>query len=168
MKVFWFLSAVCLILLSGCIKNDNKCGYSDNTIIAPAAEKQALQDSLAAYGITASMDPSGFYYTISNQGMGPTVTNLCTVVSAQYKGGFFNGNTFDTTQTGEVRSFELGRVIAGWQKGLPLINKGGDITLYIPPSLGYGAGPVQDQSTGAIVIPGNSYLVFKIHVVDFQ
>src|SRR5665647_417750 len=130
MKVFFSVAVVLLMLLAGCVKNEKKCGYSDNTTIAPDAEKQALHDSLELHGITASLDPSGFYYTINNQGMGPSVSNLCTVVNAEYKGGFFNGTSFDSTQTGEVRSFELGRVIAGWQKGVPLINKGGDITLY--------------------------------------
>ena len=66
-----------------------------------------------------------------------------------------------------MATFQLGQVIVGWQKGLPLISKGGDITLYIPPTLGLWSQQVQD-SHGNVVIPGNSYLIFNINMVDIQ
>ena len=55
-------------------------------------------------------------------------------------------------------SFNLLELIQGWQKGLPLVKKGGKIKLIIPPSLGYGATPQQG-------IPANSVLVFDIELV---
>jgi FKBP-type peptidyl-prolyl cis-trans isomerase FkpA len=53
----------------------------------------------------------------------------------------------------------LGQLIVGWQKGLPLISSGGKITLYIPPSLGYG-------SAAAGSIPANSILIFDIELIS--
>ena len=88
-------------------------------------------------------------------------TNLCSNVTVTYKGSYFNGNVFDSTAAGSAATFQLGQVIPGWQKGVPLISKGGDITLYIPPSLGYGP-----QGYG--IIPGNAYLIFDIHIIDIQ
>lgn len=161
-------SVIAILILGGCIKKDNKCNYSDSTIIVPDTEKQTLQDSLTAHGITAAVHASGFFYKINSQGSGQSVSNLCSTVSVEYKGEFFNGKIFDSTATGNIANFQLGRVIPGWQKGVPLVSKGGNITLYIPPSLAYGANPVKDNQTGVVIIPGNSYLVYKILIVDIQ
>jgi len=51
-------------------------------------------------------------------------------------------------------------LIAGWQIGLPLIHKGGEIKLIVPSSLAYGCG------NGPL--PANSILYFDIHLVDVQ
>jgi FKBP-type peptidyl-prolyl cis-trans isomerase len=168
MRKLLSLSVVALFVLSGCLKKDTKCGYSDSTVVAPDSEQKALHDSLTAHGITASLHPSGFYYKINSPGSGNAVANLCTTLSVEYWGGFFNGTGFDSTLNGQSLDLELGGVIAGWQKGVPLVKSGGDITLYIPPSLAYGPNPVTNRNTGAVVIPGNSYLVFDIHVVNIQ
>ena len=156
-----------ILFLGSCIKNDNKCNYTDSAVIAPATEVKALEDSLAAHGITdATKHASGFFYKVNNQGTGAAVTNLCTVVTVTYKGSFFNGKIFDSTATGDMATFQLGQVIAGWQKGVPLVNSGGDINLYIPPSLGYG--PKNFPSDNQIVIPGGSFLVFNVKVIGMQ
>ncbi len=168
MRKILSVSVIVVVILSSCLKKDTKCGYPDTTVVASVSEQKALQDSLTAHGITASLHPAGFYYKINSQGSGNSVANLCTPLSVEYWGGFFNGSGFDSTVAGSPVDFELGRVIAGWQKGVPLVKSGGDITLYIPPSLAYGPNPVTNQNTGAVVIPGNSYLVFKIHVVNIQ
>lgn len=168
MKKLFAALVIVLFVLGSCIKNDRKCSFSDSTLIAPDTEQAALQDSLTAHGYSASLHPSGFYYTINSQGSGKFISNLCSVVSVEYKASFFNGKIFDSTKTGDVANFVLGRVIQGWQKGMSLISQGGNITLYIPPSLGYGPSPVTDQNTGIVLIPENSYLIFNVHLVDVQ
>ena len=169
MKKLLAVSSICLLILGSCLKtkNTNKCGFPDSTVIAPLSEQQALQDSLTAHGIQAILDSSGFYYTINQQGTGPFVSNLCSSIAVFYRGSFFNGNGFDSTSTGNPSVFQLGNVITRWQKGIPLVSKGGDITLYIPPSLAYGATPRTDQN-GNVVIPANSYLVFRVVIADIQ
>ena len=155
------------IVFISCVKN-NKCGYIASTIKAPSAETDALLDSLHAHQIfSATMDPTGFYYTINNAGTGTAVSNLCSTVSVSYKGTYFNGVTLDSTAANQLATFQLGQVIVGWQKGLPLIKKGGEITLYIPPTLAYGPNDVTDNS-GNVLVPGNSYLVFDVNLVDIQ
>jgi FKBP-type peptidyl-prolyl cis-trans isomerase FkpA len=59
-------------------------------------------------------------------------------------------------------------VIPAWQKAIPLITKNGDSSLYIPPSLGYGSKDVTNPSTGQIIIPANSNLVFRVVISDIQ
>lgn len=155
---------IAAIVFSSCMKNDNKCGFNDNNIIVPDAEMLALEDSLAAHNITAIKHPSGFYYSISNPGTGQSVVNLCSNIFVNYKGKFFNGVIFDSTQAGITANFQLGGVIEGWRKGIPLVKGGGDINLYIPPSLAYGA----TERNGLVPIPKNSYMVFEIHIESIQ
>ena len=167
MKNILFILLITVVSLSSCLKQDTKCGYIDSTKVAPLDQQNALRDSLTAHGITnAILAPEGFYYTIENQGSGPSVVNLCSNVTVDYVGGFFDGKVFDSSKTGSPLSFPLGQVIVGWQKGVPLVNKGGDINLYIPPALAYGDDDYPSSSQP--IIPGGSYLVFKIHVVNIQ
>lgn len=170
MKKILSFSIIALLFLTGCLKKqnngDNKCTYNESTIVAPQEERDALQDSLTTYGLQATLAPSGFYYTITDPGSGPTVADLCSLISIYYKASFFNGKSFDSSLV-QPAVFQLGQLIAGWQKGIPLLKKGGKITLYIPPSLGYGARARTDQN-GNILIPANSYLVFDITLDDLQ
>lgn len=155
------------LLVASCVKSNTKCSYNDSSTVAPAAEVASLQDSLTKYNITATKNATGFFYTVNQAGSGTSVTNLCSNVTVTYKGRFFNGAVFDSTVTNQVATFQLGQVIVGWQKGVPLISKSGDITLYIPPTLAYGPTDVKDQA-GKVIIPGNSYLIFNIHLADIQ
>lgn len=168
MRKTFFVSIFAILIFAGCLKKEDTCSYTDSTAVAPVSEQAALEDSLSVHGITASLHPAGFYYKINSQGSGASVANLCTPVTVEYKGSFFNGKVFDSSMAGQPVEFELGRVIVGWQKGVPLVNSGGDITLYIPPSLAYGASPIVNPTNGETIIPANSYLVFNIHVVNIQ
>lgn len=113
-----------------------------------------LEQYINTNKISATADSRGFYYTILSPGSGvkPTASSNVTV---NYTGKLTNGNTFDS---GKGVSFNLKDLIVGWQYGIPLIAPGGSITLYLPPSLGYG-------SQGAGSIPGNSVLIFTIDLV---
>jgi FKBP-type peptidyl-prolyl cis-trans isomerase FkpA len=86
------------------------------------------------------------------------------VVTTGYIGKFTSGSVFDQQTS---FTYQLGSLIEGWKKGLPLIGKSGSITLYIPPSLGYGAVDVKDGQ-GHVVIPANSILIFDIDLIDVQ
>ena len=50
-------------------------------------------------------------------------------------------------------------MIKGWEQGLPGIQAGGQRTLIIPASLGYGA-------TAQTNIPANSALIFDVEVLS--
>lgn len=170
MKKLFVLSFILLLFLGSCKKNTSpSCSYTASTIVAPAAEQNTLHDSLTAHGLNATLAPSGFYYTINDPGDGPSPTSLCSTVAVFYRGGFFNGKGFDSTATGAPAIFQLGQVIAGWQKALPLIAKSGDMMMYIPPSLAYGSKPVINPNNKLdTVIAANSYLVFHVVMADVQ
>ena len=168
MKKILFGSVILSVIFISCLKNaDTKCSFNDSSATASSTEIADMQTYLNSQSITGTTQhSSGFFYKINAVGTGTAVSNLCTTVTVRYKGRLTNGTIFDSTATGAAVSFQLGQVIPGWQKGVPLIAKGGSITLYIPPSLGYGATPVTNQTTGAVIIPANSKLIFNIDLVD--
>ena len=153
---------VVLLLSTGCFKKSDSCTI--NNVVAPTAEVTAVENYLSSKNITtATKDPSGFYYQILNPGVGVN-PNECSGVNVGYVGKLTNDNVFDQAQS---ISLGLSSVIEGWRKGLPLIQKGGEIKLYIPPTLGYGPVDVKDQQ-GNIVIPANSILIFDVSLIDVQ
>lgn len=161
MEMKWksFLLLGCILIASSCQKDDAEdpdivCNRAIPTTKAPQSEVTALKQYIDASGINAMADDRGFYYTIGSPGSGAKPT-LCSNVTVNYQGRLTNGNTFETAS--DV-SFDLSRLILGWQQGIPLISPGGSITLYLPPSLAYGS---QAQSG----IPANSILIFKIDLV---
>ncbi len=153
------LSLTAFILITSCSKKDQECNRQDSSVVASAAETQSVQTYLTNNGITGTTQhSSGFFYKITTVGTGAGVINLCSNITIKYVGKLTNGTIFDQTPGVETRTFSLGGLILGWQKGIPLIKSGGKITLYLPPSLGYGA-----QANGSI--PANSILIFDIELL---
>ncbi len=165
MRVFAIVLLCLSTLLTSCFKSDTGCPYSSSSKTAPTNEEQALSSYISANSITAVKHGSNMYYQIITPGTGTSAPQLCSNIQINYTGQLTNGNVFDS-QNNAV--FTLGSLIEGWKYGLPLIKKGGKIKLYIPPSLGYGSTDVKDQTTGNIIIPANSILIFEITLTDFQ
>jgi peptidylprolyl isomerase len=86
-------------------------------------------------------------------------------VTVQYDGLLYqNGTEFDASwNRHEPFSFPLGagKVIPGWDKGVPGMRVGGRRVLTIPPNLGYGP-------QGAGPIPPNSTLVFVVDLLKVK
>lgn len=152
------------IFCSSCLKKDNGCGYSDPTSMAPQSEQMALKAYLDSVGVSAILSSKGFYYKIKQAGDGKT-PEQCSQITVGYKGWLTNGTKFDDQSSLVFTS--LGTLIDGWREGIPLISKGGEIMLYIPPSLGYGSKGITDMS-GNIAVPPNSIIIFDISLIDVQ
>jgi FKBP-type peptidyl-prolyl cis-trans isomerase FkpA len=152
--------AVVMLAFTGC-KKDSDC--PENNTVAPAAEEQQVKDYLAANSINATKYKSGMYYVILTPGSGGS-PSACSTVQVSYSGKLTNGTEFDKSAN---QVFSLQGLIAGWIQGIPLVQRGGSIRLFIPPSLGYGSQPVKDDN-GNTLIPGGSVLIFDINLVTFQ
>ena len=155
------LGALLVSGLAGCVKGDDKqsCQYNECGLVAPAAEVQAVQSYLSSNSITATQHCSGMFYKVDQPGNGAT-PSVCNVVVFNYKGKLTDGTVFDSTSTTPL-TYELSRLVTGFKNGLPLIKTGGKVTLYIPPTLGYGSlqqGP----------IPANSILIFNVELLGVQ
>lgn len=149
------LSFVAIFSLSSCFKGDNF-----DPEVQARADDALITKFLADKNITAIKHSSGLYYQIIQPGSGNITYSGNTEVTAKYVGRLLNGNIFDQTTTQAI-SFRLGGVIVGWQIGVPLIQKGGKIRLFIPSGYAYG-------QQGAGTIPPNSVLDFDIELVDVQ
>lgn len=152
MKIIPALSIV--FLFAGCSKK-RSCDFNACAIKASASEITAVQNYLTTNSIVAIQDCSGLFYKIEQQGTG-SQPDACSSIDVTYTGKLTNGTTFD--QATSAVTFDLSELITSWRVGVPLLKAGGVIDLYVPPSLGYGAGAVG-------TIPGNSILVFRITLV---
>lgn len=167
MKKISFLLAAIILFAASCKKEDN-CPYTESTRTASAEERTYLSNYVQTNSITATEHISGVFYSIVTPGTGANPT-VCSGINMRYRGTLMTtGAEFDATPGTSTASFQLGELIVGWQKALPLIKAGGKIVLYIPPSLAYGAQEIRNPSTGGILIPANSYLKFEIELVDVQ
>lgn len=101
---------------------------------------------------------SGLYYQDVVLGDGNEV-EAGDSISVDYVGWFTNGNQFDTSFGRGPFLFKvgLGRVIPGWDEGVPGVRVGGTRKLVIPYPLGYG-----ERGSGSI--PPYSILVFDVTV----
>ena len=142
------------------------CGGSNSTAPAPAVPiVQTLFDPSLGVNLAQSTKlPSGMYYRDITVGTGAVVA-VGQNVGVYYVGSFANGQTFDSRSAPAapfvVQPLGGGKVIQGWDLGLPGMKVGGRRQLIIPPELAYGPydyGP----------IPGNSVLVFTVDAVSAQ
>jgi len=143
------LNTLFLALVAGTAFAQGDCGPVETK--APAEEVLKLKIWLSQQKIKAKEDPRGFFYMIEKEGKGEKPT-VCNTVDVNYKGTLLGGDVFDQ---GKNAVFPLSRLVTGWKEGIPLVAPGGSITLYLPPSLAYGA-------AGGGPIPPNSDLIFYI------
>lgn len=98
------------------------------------------------------------------KGEGQEVTSGDTVVM-HYKGTLLDGTKFDSSYD-RKEPFEtrigVGRVIEGWEIGIPGMKVGGKRKLTIPSILAYG------ESGAGDVIPPNATLVFEVELLDIK
>ena len=145
---------IACLALAACSDSTGPSATIEDTNFAPA-----LGVDLSAMTKTSS----GLYYRDLVVGAGGLVT-VGQQVGAHYTGWLPNGTQFDHNGQGDVPySFQVGvgRVIKGWDEGVPGMRVGGVRQLVIPPSLGYG-------SQGIGPIPPNAILVFRVEVVSAQ
>lgn len=156
-RSYLFLAFVVSFLFISCEEEDF-CTIADFSAEANqlAIETAAIDQYLTDNGLTAEVHPSGIRYSINNPGNGRRPDG-CTAVKVSYTGFLLDGTVFDETSPGSSINFPLVGLIPGWQIGLPLIESGGNIRLYIPSGYGYG-------QTGVGNIPGNSTLIFDIEL----
>jgi len=131
-------------------------------------DDEKLSEYFSKNNIKAIKTPSGLYYTISKIGTGSDPKSGQTV-TVNYTGKTMDGKVFDSNVDSNYHhvtpfTFVLGKhqVITGWDKGIPMIKKGGKGTIYIPSPMAYG-----EQSPSA-AIPANSVLIFDIEVTEIK
>jgi FKBP-type peptidyl-prolyl cis-trans isomerase FkpA len=137
MKRFILLAS--LLAVSGCGGND-----SPNTPSAPPTTSAPYSQTDLVVGTGATV-ANGSAATIAYTGW------LHNSARPDNKGTQFDSNVFGPYVVGS------GRVIAGWERGIPGMRVGGQRRLVIPPELAYG-----NNSPDPSRIPQNATLVFDV------
>ncbi|MDD9139328.1 MAG: FKBP-type peptidyl-prolyl cis-trans isomerase [Candidatus Cardinium sp.] len=137
-------------------------------------DKKLIIDYLKEHNIPAETTDAGLFYTIDQPSQdAPVVQNE--TVAVHYTGKFLDGTVFDTSIAEVAKAHNLynatrdykpftflvgnGEVIAGWDKGLPLLKKNEKARFFIPSALAYG-------EKGNSHIPPNTVLIFDIQVIN--
>ncbi|MDA0194667.1 MAG: FKBP-type peptidyl-prolyl cis-trans isomerase [Bacteroidetes bacterium] len=123
------------------------------------ADLMVIDNFLTQNDLTAEIEPIyQLRYIISVPGEGelPTLTDSITI---NYEGRLLStGVVFDQNDS---ITFFLGSLIPAWQIGLPLLNEGGSMTLYVPSFYGYGNANIPG-------IPPGSILIFDIDLIEVK
>lgn len=131
-----------------------------------AKDTQLITTYLKNNNIQASVVDSagiatGVYYTVDTLGTGSSLFTNSTQITVGYTAWWLKtdatlGPVIASTNQFHP-SFVMGEVMRGWQLGIPNINSGGVITLYVPSHYAYG--PYPQPNLG---IPANAVLIFHI------
>ena len=145
---------ICLVTLvtglSACQKDTD--GSPDEQA---SIDEQKINQFIAEKALTTLRHSSGVHYIIIEPGSGSIIYNGNTNVTVKYTGRLLDGTIFESN----VISYKLGGLIAGWQIGVQLVQKGGKIRLIIPSGLAYGR-----EGIGGI--PPNAVLDFDIELLE--
>ena len=146
---------IAVVLLAVGCKRDNWIDWKvENQIWLQQNKLNHANDT--AFHVTSS----GLQYRIfADPNPTDTKPSNASTVTCDYEGKLINGMPFD----GGTGNFVLGQTIAGFTEGLKKIHTHGDIELYIPYEIGYGAEGNGTEGTSSY-IPPYSTLIFKIHL----
>lgn len=133
-------------------------------VVRPAENAKASEEWLAKTEKKSGVQKtaSGLLYRIDKAGDADIKPRATDIVKVNYEGKLKDGTVFDSSyERGEPIEFGLNQVIKGWTEGMQLVGKGGQITLWIPAKLGYGA-------FGQGPIGPNEALEFKVELLDVK
>ncbi|MDX1455109.1 MAG: FKBP-type peptidyl-prolyl cis-trans isomerase [Gammaproteobacteria bacterium] len=109
-------------------------------------------DSVASIPSTATVTESGLAYLVLEESGNDNSPTLADEVTVHYTGWTTDGKMFDSSvMRGEPTTFPLGRLIKGWQEGIPLMNVGDRYRFWIPAELAYGNNPRPGAPSGLLV-----------------
>jgi peptidylprolyl isomerase len=110
----------------------------------------------------AESTPSGIRYIIQTEGAGDKAGSG-KAVSVRYKGMFLSGEVFDNSDLHGPLEFRTGagQMIPGFDETVTDMKQGEKRLVVLPPELAYG-------EQGAGPIPGNSFLVFEMELVQIR
>lgn len=158
------------ILHTGCsgmsVDEKPKADKADKTDKADKGDKPVPKDKVPGEPTKPEDEvktKSGLRYVDLKKGDGAEAKTGKNVV-VHYTGWLRTGKKFDSSRdSGEPFPFLLGgRVIKGWNEGVPGMKVGGKRKLFIPPDLGYGEDGFPPD------IPPSAELIFEVELLEVK
>ena len=132
---------------------------------APSAQAQQTQTATSTANQVQGQDEK------VGTGAAATPGSTVSVLYVGYVGQVSTSTIFDSSAAhgNQPLTFVLGAkgLIPGFQIGINGMKVGGERLIEIPPALGYGSQDVKDSS-GKVVIPANSTIIFAVELVNVQ
>ena len=147
------LPAMAVVALTAACGKDQALDIPSN----PAVEVYAASLGVGIANMTKKSD--ALYVQDLVVGTGADVAAGKTI-TVKYSGWLINGKPFDSGTLPNL-AIGTGRVITGWDLGIPGMKVGGKRKLVIGSALGYGR-------TGSGAIPANATMVFDVEVLSMQ
>jgi FKBP-type peptidyl-prolyl cis-trans isomerase FklB len=121
-----------------------------------AAATQFLTTNGARRGVVTTA--SGLQYNVTRSGPATgQMPTAASVVEVNYEGKLLDGQIFDSSFARcQSAEFPVNALIPAWVEALQMMRPGDEWTIFVPPSLGYGASGVGG------VIPPNAALIFRM------
>lgn len=112
---------------------------------------------------------TGLRYINTAEAQEGFTADWCRAVAITYGAYLVDGTRFDTTSLENPLIFTpgLGGLIDGLEQGVIGMRPNAVRRLIVPPQLGFGSEPRRD-ATGAVVVPGNSTLIYDLRVLQVQ
>jgi len=155
-KIFLSLFLLCG-LFAACEKKKDYDPDTQLEIDKLIIEKFVVDSAIAAI----TVDPSGMSYRILAKGTG-AVPILTDSIQVSYTARVLGSkNPFETISVERPVSLKLNALMKGWQIGLPMIAKGGQIRMIIPSPLAY-------KDFQGSSIPPNSILDYTVTLLDIN
>lgn len=149
---------------SNASNNPNKPTSNENpatTSIKEEGKKFLAQNSKQENVISM---PEGWQYYILHQSMETNKPNLRNTVKCHYEGKLIDGTVFEKTfGTDQPISFQIFRVIKGWQLALTKMTVGSKWRIFLPSHLAFG----DKGSDDGIIKPGAT-LIFDIELLKIE
>ena len=125
----------------------------------------ATETFVASLGVDVSQmtrQDNGVYYSDVVVGTGLTLADTAVSFNVTYAGYLKDGTLFDS-QTNATLT--LTSIVPGFRTGVLGMKEGGRRKFVIPSEQGYGGHSVRNPSTGKILIPRQSTLIFVVDLI---
>ena len=157
-----FVALMACVSLSSCFKKD-VCEEVNVTV--PESEITALRAYVESVNTNAVYDERGFFYQIVKPGT-PNHPGICSDMYANFEGRAYDRDDYfvKTNNNSSAMYHDLSKYIYGWRYALPMIGMGGEMKLYLPPTLGKGNNTKLEPS----YVPADKALVYTIRLVKYN
>jgi FKBP-type peptidyl-prolyl cis-trans isomerase len=155
------LHPLILLLLSVLVLLTSACDDELTPEQQREVDREIIEEYVAVNNFDGTFLESGVFYALTDSGSSSLTPRPTDEVEVIYEGSLLDGTVFDDSG-GFPATFELNRLIRGWQEGMQYFPVGSEGILIIPSGLAYGP-----RGSGGS-IPPNTVIRFDIELLGIN